>query len=247
MTWNQVIAAATRPVVGVFVCVSWTDHARPSKPIQPGHGLGGGLAHHHSCLLSKRAPWLLSKMAPQELSWGFESPVPLRTNAVYTGREPPKKLLDPEGPFWLCARWLSLRPRPPFTLTLLSSRTPLSAGQTLCIDSPLPRCQLGSQTHRPFSQPTSDPLNSAWKFVLLFWVFWRSVVLFSVTQSCPAPCTPMDCSPPGFPVLHYLPEFAQTHVHWVGEAIRQCVHSKVQTLLKETDMIFPALTSSLTC
>ena len=29
----------------------------------------------------------------------------------------------------------------------------------------------------------------------------------------------MDCSMPGFPVLHYLPEFAQTHVHWVGDAI----------------------------
>jgi len=30
----------------------------------------------------------------------------------------------------------------------------------------------------------------------------------------------MDCSTPGFPVLHYLPEFAQTHVHWVGDAIQ---------------------------
>ena len=30
----------------------------------------------------------------------------------------------------------------------------------------------------------------------------------------------MDCSTPGFPVLHYLPKFAQTHVHWVGDAIR---------------------------
>ena len=30
----------------------------------------------------------------------------------------------------------------------------------------------------------------------------------------------MDCSTPGFPVLHYLPEFAQTHVHWVDDAIR---------------------------
>ena len=29
----------------------------------------------------------------------------------------------------------------------------------------------------------------------------------------------MDCSMPGFPVLHYLPEFAQTHVHWVSDAI----------------------------
>ena len=32
-------------------------------------------------------------------------------------------------------------------------------------------------------------------------------------------CNPMDTSMPGFPVLHYLPEFAQTHVHWVGDAI----------------------------
>ena len=33
-------------------------------------------------------------------------------------------------------------------------------------------------------------------------------------------CNPMDCSMPGFPVLHYLPEFAQTHVHWLGDAIQ---------------------------
>ena len=32
--------------------------------------------------------------------------------------------------------------------------------------------------------------------------------------------TPMDCSTPGFPVLHYLLEFAQTQVHWVGNAIQ---------------------------
>ena len=32
---------------------------------------------------------------------------------------------------------------------------------------------------------------------------------------CPTLCDPMDCSMPGFPVLHYLPEFAQIHVHWV--------------------------------
>ena len=31
---------------------------------------------------------------------------------------------------------------------------------------------------------------------------------------------PMDCSTPGFHYLHYLPEFAQTHVHWVNDAIQ---------------------------
>ena len=35
---------------------------------------------------------------------------------------------------------------------------------------------------------------------------------------CPTPCDPMDCSTPGFPVLHCLPEFAQIHVHRVGDA-----------------------------
>jgi len=35
----------------------------------------------------------------------------------------------------------------------------------------------------------------------------------SVTKSCPTLCDPMDCSMPGFIVLHCLPEFAQIHVH----------------------------------
>ena len=34
-----------------------------------------------------------------------------------------------------------------------------------------------------------------------------------VAQLCPALCNPMDCSTPGFPVLHCLPEFAQTDFH----------------------------------
>ena len=37
----------------------------------------------------------------------------------------------------------------------------------------------------------------------------------SVTQSCLTLCDPMDCSMPGLPVHHQLPEFTQTHVHWV--------------------------------
>ena len=41
----------------------------------------------------------------------------------------------------------------------------------------------------------------------------------SVTQSCPTLCNPMDCSPRGFPVLHHLPELAQTHVRCIGDVI----------------------------
>ena len=42
----------------------------------------------------------------------------------------------------------------------------------------------------------------------------------SVAQSCLTLCDPMDCSTPGFPVYHQLPELTQTHVHWVSDAIQ---------------------------
>ena len=42
---------------------------------------------------------------------------------------------------------------------------------------------------------------------------------FSVTKSCPTLCEPLNCSIPGFTVLHYLLEFVQ-NVHWVGDAIQ---------------------------
>ena len=41
----------------------------------------------------------------------------------------------------------------------------------------------------------------------------------SVTKTCPIPCNSMDYSPSGFLVLHYLPKFAQIHVHWVSYSI----------------------------
>ena len=45
-------------------------------------------------------------------------------------------------------------------------------------------------------------------------------VFSSVAQLCPALCDLMDCSTPGLPVHHQLPEFTQTHVHWVSDAIQ---------------------------
>jgi len=47
-----------------------------------------------------------------------------------------------------------------------------------------------------------------------------SVQFSSVTQSYPIVCDHMDCSTPGFPVHQQLPERAQTHLHWVGDAIQ---------------------------
>ena len=42
----------------------------------------------------------------------------------------------------------------------------------------------------------------------------------SVAQLCPTLCDPMNCSTPGLPVHHQLPESTQIHVHWVGDAIQ---------------------------
>ena len=49
---------------------------------------------------------------------------------------------------------------------------------------------------------------------------WSSAQFSSVTQSCPTLCNPMNRSMPGLPVHHQLPEFTQTHVHRVGDAIQ---------------------------
>ena len=48
---------------------------------------------------------------------------------------------------------------------------------------------------------------------------WEDVQFSSVAQSCPTLC-PMDCSTPGFPIHHQLPELTQTHVHRVSDAIQ---------------------------
>ena len=50
---------------------------------------------------------------------------------------------------------------------------------------------------------------------------YLTIIQFSsVTQSCLTLCDTMNCSMPGLPVCHQFPEFTQTHVHWVGDAIQ---------------------------
>ena len=43
-------------------------------------------------------------------------------------------------------------------------------------------------------------------------------IINSVAQSCPTLCDPMDCSTPGLPIHHQIPEFTLTHIHSVGDA-----------------------------
>ena len=53
----------------------------------------------------------------------------------------------------------------------------------------------------------------------------------SVAQSCPTLCNPMDYSTPGFPVLHHLPDFPQTYVHWVSDPSNHLIHCRSLLLL----------------
>ena len=65
------------------------------------------------------------------------------------------------------------------------------------------------------------------------------LLLFSsVAHSCPTLCQPMDCSTPGLPAHHQLPEFTQTHVNWVSDAI-QPSHPLFSLLLLPS--IFPSI------
>ena len=80
----------------------------------------------------------------------------------------------------------------------------------------------------PFSREPSQPRN--WIRVSCitarFFTSWATreaccfIQFSSVTQSCPTLWYPMFYSVPGLPVPHQLPEFAQTHVHWVGDTIQ---------------------------
>ena len=55
----------------------------------------------------------------------------------------------------------------------------------------------------------------------VFCAIMQTVIQFSsVAQSCQILCDPMNCSTPSLPVHHQLPEFTQTHVHRVSDAIQ---------------------------
>ena len=84
-----------------------------------------------------------------------------------------------------------------YWLTVLEARRPNS------------RCQQGLAL--------SESLN---RILLCLFLASGCCCYRSFAKLCPTLCDPVDCSTPGFPVLYYLPEFAQTHVHWVTNAVQ---------------------------
>ena len=88
--------------------------------------------------------------------------------------------------------------------------------------------------------------QSRWIRIFMWWrecyclisSFYITIIKCAVTNSCLILCNPMDCSTPGFPVLHYLTESTQIHIHWVDDAIQHLIlcHSLVQL-----HSIFPSI------
>ena len=69
--------------------------------------------------------------------------------------------------------------------------------------------------------------SKKWKDMLCSWAGRINIIKMAITpkfssvpQTFPILCNRIDCSMPGFLVHHQLPELAQTHVHWVSEAIQ---------------------------
>ena len=78
-----------------------------------------------------------------------------------------------------------------------------------------PRIEPGSLASQADSLPSEPPGKSDGTF--------SSVQFSSVSQSCLTLCDPMNCSTPGLLVHHQLPEFTQTHVHRIGDAIQHLI------------------------
>ena len=71
------------------------------------------------------------------------------------------------------------------------------------------------------SQHQSFPMSQLFAFQCKsLWKVSSCSCCCSVANQCPTLCDPMDSSTLGFPVLHYLPELAQLHIHWVSDAIQ---------------------------
>ena len=79
------------------------------------------------------------------------------------------------------------------------------------------RCLTSDSTFLRAIELFSLPFSSRVSFGSLY---LAKIQFSSVTQLCPTLCNPRYCSMPSLPVHHELPELAQTHVHWVGDAIQ---------------------------
>ena len=96
-----------------------------------------------------------------------------------------------------------------------------STGRSTIVRKSHARASNAQKNNQVWMLKSSNPgLRSNYHFSAVFLSKFSSVQFSSVAQSSPTLCDPINCSMPGLPVHHQLPEFTQTHVHWVGDAIQ---------------------------
>ena len=120
----------------------------------------------------------------------------------------------------------------PWTTTCQASLSITNTQRVLKLMSISQRCH---PPYHPLPSPSPPAFNLSQQQGIFQWVFTlgaqsigtsaSTTVLpmtqfSSVPQSCPTLCKPMNCSMPGLPVHHQLPDFTLTYVHWVGDAIQ---------------------------
>ena len=101
-------------------------------------------------------------------------------------------------------------------------------GKSLASELRKQKSVCGKERPQLCERSLSSPFHCAYQLPTLLYFFPKDESVFhfyrscccSVAKSCPPLCHATDCSTPGSSVLHYLPEFAQIHVHWVSEAIK---------------------------
>ena len=108
----------------------------------------------------------------------------------------------------------------PTTVSQLAS--PVSSRQTNKLTMSLPSIK----QPKLLNAAASEQQDTLPHIVLIVKISFSKTLQFyvqfsSVAQSCPTLCDPMNRSTPGLPVHHQLPEFTQTHVHRVSDAIQQ--------------------------
>ena len=121
-------------------------------------------------------------------------------------------------------------------------QVPLLVGEGLPGDLPIPLVVMGAGITF-FSSWHSEATVGFWPSCLLLLIILPysaqvQLSFSSVAQSGPILCHHMDCSTPDIPVHHQLPEFTQTHIHWVGDAIQTISSSVIPFSYTQS---FPAL------